>query len=131
MNVSFPSVHVGGRTFQIQEVRDGTMCDDLGEILFALGRINVAPNQAEDCLLDTILHELVHAIDFVYGSTGAYLTEEQVVRITGGLLTVFSDPRNVEFCRFLLEKAKSTPIKEIVESKKSKRTSLKRSGKKP
>ena len=114
---SFPAIHIGNRTFQIREAKDGTMCDHLGEVLFTLGDIYVAPNQAEDCLLDTILHELLHAIDFVYGATETYLTEDQVVRITGGLLTVFSDPRNAEFCGFLLNKTEISK-KEVMKSKK-------------
>ena len=99
-------IHVGNRIFDIVEVTDGSMPDELGEVLFVLGKINLAPHQTLDCLIDTLLHEVIHAVDYVYGATGTYLTEEQVVRITGGLLTVLNDPRNTKFLDFLLKKRK-------------------------
>ncbi len=95
-------IHIGNRTFIAKEIRDGSMCDDLGEVLFTLGKINIAPNQTEDCLADTLLHEVIHAVDFIFGATGTYLTEEQVVRLTGGLLAVFHDPRNKAFMEYIL-----------------------------
>lgn len=95
-------VHVGNRLFHVREVDDGSIADSLGEVLFTLGRIDLAPNQTPDCLADTLLHEVIHAIDFVYGATGTYLTEEQVVRVTGGLLTVLNDPRNSELLNVLM-----------------------------
>jgi len=103
LSSEFPNkVFIGNRKFTIQQVSDGSMGDDLGEVLFTLGKINVLSQQSRDCLVDTILHEIVHAIDFVYGAAGHHLTEEQVVRVTGGLLTVLTDPRNVQLMKFLL-----------------------------
>ena len=95
-------VHIGNRIFEIKEVKDGSMEEDLGEVQFPLGVIKIAPNQTLDCLIDTLLHEIFHAIDFTYGANGNYLTEEQVVRITGGLLTVLSEPRNRYLVNFLI-----------------------------
>ena len=95
-------IYVGNRVFKTKEVEDGSIADSLGEVLFTLGRIDLAPNQTPDCLADTILHEVIHAIDFVFGATGTYLTEEQVVRVTGGLLAVLNDPRNSEFLSALM-----------------------------
>lgn len=95
-------IHVGNRIFEVRTIDDGSLTDDLGEVLFTLGRINLAPNQTPDCLADTFLHEVIHAIDFVFGSTGTYLTEEQVVRLTGGLLAVLHDPRNTGFLQSLM-----------------------------
>ena len=101
-------VYVGNRIFELVHIQDGSMTEELGEVLFAIGKINLAPNQTKDCLTDTLLHEVIHAIDFVYGANGTYLTEDQVVRVTGGLLTVLSDPRNAKFVEFLLEKNKTS-----------------------
>jgi len=102
-------IYVGNRIFEVVEVPDGFMCDDLGEVLFTLGKINLAPHQTEDCLADTILHEVIHAIDYVFGSAGTYLTEEQVIRLTGGLLMVLHDPRNSDLItRLLLLKDRRT-----------------------
>ena len=95
-------IYVGNRVFKTKEVEDGSIADSLGEVLFTLGRIDLAPNQTPDCLADTLLHEVIHAIDFVFGATGTYLTEEQVVRVTGGLLAVLNDPRNSEFLSALM-----------------------------
>ena len=95
-------IYVGNRVFKTREGEDGSIADSLGEVLFTLGRIDLAPNQTPDCLADTLLHEVIHAIDFVFGATGAYLTEEQVVRVTGGLLAVLNDPRNSEFLSALM-----------------------------
>ena len=95
-------IYVGNRVFKTREVEDGSIADSLGEVLFTLGRIDLAPNQTPDCLADTLLHEVIHAIDFVFGATGTYLTEEQVVRVTGGLLAVLNDPRNSEFLSALM-----------------------------
>lgn len=98
-------VHIGSRVFEVAEMFDGSMPDNLGEVLFSLGKINLAPNQTEDCLADTLFHEVIHAVDYIFGSPGTYLTEEQVIRITGGILMVLHDPRNAEFVnRFLLSK---------------------------
>ena len=99
-------IYVGNRIFQVKEIDDGSMVEELGEVFFTIGKINLAPNQTLDCLIDTLLHEVIHAIDYVYGATGTYLTEEQVVRVTGGLLTVLTDPRNKKFLAFLLKKRK-------------------------
>ena len=95
-------IYVGNRVFKTKEVEDGSIADSLGEVLFTLGRIDLAPNQTPACLADTLLHEVIHAIDFVFGATGTYLTEEQVVRVTGGLLAVLNDPRNSEFLSALM-----------------------------
>ena len=97
-------IYVGNRIFKVSEIKDGSMVDDLGEVIFSIGKINLAPNQTTDCLEDTLLHEVIHAIDYVYGATGTYLTEEQAVRVTGGLLTVLNDPRNKKFLDFLLKR---------------------------
>jgi hypothetical protein len=95
-------VYVGNRVFAVKEVEDGSISDSLGEVLFTLGRIDLAPNQTPDCLADTLLHEVIHVIDFVFGAIGTYLTEEQVVRLTGGLLAVLNDPRNSELLNALM-----------------------------
>ena len=98
---SVTKIHVGNRIFAVEEVEDGSVVDALGEVFFALGKVNLAPHQTPDCLADTLLHEVIHIIDYIFGSTGTYLTEEQVVKITGGLLTVLHDPRNRSLVSFL------------------------------
>ena len=99
-------VMLGNRTFSITKVTDGSMGDDLGQLLYTLGRINISSYQSSDCMADTLLHELIHVVDFTYGTSGNHLSEDQVVRITGGLLTVLSEPRNVEVFNFIFNNDK-------------------------
>jgi len=99
--IGVTQIYVGNRIFKVTEIKDGSIADSLGEVVFTLGRIDLAPHQTPDCLADTLLHEVIHAIDFVFGANGTYLTEEQVVRLTGGLLTVLNDPRNTGFLQAL------------------------------
>jgi len=104
MSNKLPSrVVVGNRSFLIEKISGENMGDDLGQLLFTAGRIKVDSQQVTDCLSDTILHEIIHAIDFTYGASGTHLTEEQVVRLTGGLLTVLTEPRNLKVFNFLFD----------------------------
>ena len=102
---------VGGRAFTVNVVTDGSIGDDLGQLLFTLGKIQVAPHQVSDCLIDTVFHEVIHAIDFTYGAAGNHLTDEQVVRLTGGLLAVLYEPRNIKLVKFLFQTVLEEAIK--------------------
>jgi hypothetical protein len=99
-------VVLGNRSFSIAKVTDGSMGDDLGQLLYTIGRINLSSYQSPDCLADTLLHELIHAVDFTYGASGNHLTEDQVVRLTGGLLTILSEPRNAKVFNFIFNNDK-------------------------
>ena len=101
-------VVLGNRTFSITKISDGSMGEDLGQLLYTIGRINLSSYQSPDCLADTLFHEIVHAVDFTFGASGNHLTEDQVVRITGGLLTVLSEPRNAKVFDFIFNDDKNS-----------------------
>ena len=69
---------------------------EFGWCYYVKGDIFLRPNQSEDQARDTLLHEVIHAIDNV---DSLNLSEEQVRRIATGLRAVFTS--NPEFARWV------------------------------
>jgi len=70
--------------------------DEFGMCFFIKGEIHVRPNQSEDQARDTLLHEVIHAIDNVETLN---LTEEQVRTLATDLRAVFT--ANPDFAKWV------------------------------
>lgn len=77
-----------GKTYSFQVVDKVDEEDSLGECHDVLQRILVRSGQKPDQLMDTILHEVVHAIDY---QMHLGMTERQVHAVAAGLTAVFLD----------------------------------------
>jgi len=80
-----------GKTYNFQVVDKVDDADSLGECNDVLQRILVKSDQKPDQLMDTILHEVVHAIDY---QMHLGMTERQVHAVAAGLTAVFLDNPN-------------------------------------
>jgi uncharacterized protein YpuA (DUF1002 family) len=83
-----------GKTYTLSLVDQVDDQDSLGECNDVLQRILVKSGQKPDQLMDTILHEVVHAVDY---QMHLGLTERQVHAVAAGLTAVFLD--NPDFCK--------------------------------
>lgn len=77
-----------GKTYSFAVVDKVDDLDSLGECNDVLQRILVKAGQRPDQLMDTTLHEIVHAIDY---QMHLGMTERQVHAIAAGLTAVFLD----------------------------------------
>lgn len=90
------SLRILGKNFQIlweEKVAD----DAIGMCETHLQRIAMMKGLPLETEQDTLLHEVIHAID---ETVGLSLTEQQVIALASGLLAVFKD--NKEFTEYLL-----------------------------
>lgn len=70
-------------------------------------KIMVVTTQPEDNIKDTLLHEVLHAVDYCMATK---LTEDQVAALATGLLAVFLDnPELMEFLNARSDVAERNP----------------------
>lgn len=70
---------------------------DLGECKYPEQQITIQSGQAKEQEQDTLLHEVIHAVDEAMDTD---LSETQVRRMATGLLAVFHD--NPDFVKYLM-----------------------------
>ena len=96
------TVYVQGMPITITSEEYVDDADNLGECVLRDSRITLKERQALPCMRDTLLHEVIHAIDGSTSGPNKRLSENQVVRMTSGLLAALTDPRNRDFVAFIL-----------------------------
>ena len=94
-------IKVVGKNYAIEILDRVDEDDSLGYSDETNQKVLLKRAQHFEALKDTLLHEVVHAIDHAIGLD---LREEQVRGLAGGILQVLRD--NPKFARFLLERAK-------------------------
>jgi hypothetical protein len=77
-----------GKTYSLSVVDEVDEQGSLGECNDTLQRILVKSGQKPDQAMDTVLHEIVHAVDY---QMHLGLTERQVHSVASGLTAVFLD----------------------------------------
>jgi hypothetical protein len=85
-------VKILGKTYSVQVVDQVDEQDSLGECNDTLQRILVKSGQPPDQTMDTVIHEITHAIDY---QMHLGLTERQVHCVAAGLTAVFLDNPNL------------------------------------
>lgn len=93
------AIKVFGRKYRINYIPEYAGMTDMGHCDNTLLLINTKEHQLPIEETDTILHEVIHAIDFTVNTE---MTEHQVRTIATGLLGVLQD--NPEFAKYLIEK---------------------------
>ena len=97
MTVPFKSIRILGKDYQIiQDISYLSEQNYLGKARFAQQKILYSGDQGPESLQDTLLHEVIHVVDWTVKSD---LKENQVAAITSGLYAVFKD--NPEFFEWL------------------------------
>ena len=88
------AVRLMGRTFLFNYVKGSVLADqhDFGHIDFYNQVINVADGLTPVEEADTVLHELIHAVDL---SMGLEMSEHQVHHLATGLIALFQDSPEV------------------------------------
>jgi len=81
-----------GKDYEIIEAEASIMNDKVGICDYTKQKIYIAEGLAGDLYVDTILHEILHIIDF---TIGLGLTEQQIVGIAGSLYAVWKDNQNI------------------------------------
>ena len=94
------AVRLMGRTFLLNYVKGSVLADnhDFGHIDFYNQVINISDNLTPVEEADTVLHELIHAVDL---SMGLEMSEHQVHHLATGLIALFQD--NPEVALYLAE----------------------------
>ena len=112
------AVRLMGRTFLINYVRGSVLADDtdFGHIDFYSQLINISDNLTPVEEADTVLHELIHAIDL---SMGLEMSEHQVHHLATGLIALFQD--NPEVALYLAEDKFEKLTKDIKNGSKQQR----------
>jgi hypothetical protein len=81
---------VGSACYGVHFLPDVRSDDDekrLGQVHLIGGRIELDANAPFDVIRETLLHEVIHAVDY---QTRCELTEDQVFRLSMGLATVLA-----------------------------------------
>lgn len=95
-------VRIFGRDFQVNFKPAEHMVDDLGTTHANDSKIDIRMGQSPLEERDTVLHEVIHAIDH---TMEIGLKEKQVVVLAHGLIGVFQD--NPEFAKYIIEQIKT------------------------
>lgn len=101
--MNFESIKIIGKNYSVKE--DPELLHD-GKFGFSNSRtqsITYSPGQAHDQVRDTVIHEIIHAIDF---GVHLELKEEQVHALAAGLYATLND--NPELTKWLFGKPEST-----------------------
>lgn len=93
------SVRVIGKTYDIHYKTTMEEEDDLGEFDPALQKITIKKGQPLETEQDTLLHEVMHAVD---SELNLNLSEKQVRGLATGILAVLKD--NPKFYQYLRRK---------------------------
>lgn len=99
MKLPFKRLNILGDRYQVaahKPVVEGK--EVAGLVEYRVGRIRVNPSQSDDQARDTLLHEVIHAIDNV---DALCLSEDQVRRVATGLRAVFT--ANPEFGKWVCQ----------------------------
>lgn len=108
------SLRILGKSWEVAEAP--TDFTDSGSCNRDYQKIVVSTTQPLDNVKDTLLHEVLHAVDYCMATK---LTEDQVAALATGLLAVFLDnPTIMEFLN-----AGSTATRDTGPRKRGKRTS--------
>ena len=102
MTIPLKSIRILGKDYEI--VHDNECLSDqnlLGKTKCTQQKIIYTDDQGAASLRDTILHEVLHAVDWTIKSD---LKETQVAAIASGLYAVFKD--NPEFVEWLMKDMK-------------------------
>ena len=94
------SVRLLGRTYDIKYVNGSALADghDFGQIIYPLHLITILDGQTPVEEADTVLHELIHAIDLTMGLD---MSEHQVHHLATGLMALFQD--NPDIAKYFAE----------------------------
>jgi len=95
-----PNVRVLGKTYKIQSLPEHVMDGEFGACNYAYQLIKYNQKLAPDELKDTLLHEMVHVLD--YGMQLG-LKEKQVHTIATGVYSLMKD--NKEFFEWVMSDA--------------------------
>ncbi len=90
------TIRILGKTFEILWV-DEVAEDAIGMCETFRQRITMSKGLPVETEQDTLLHEVIHAVDETMGTS---LTEQQVLALASGLIAVLRD--NKEFTEYLL-----------------------------
>ena len=108
------SLRILGKTWIVEKAPEDFT--DSGSCNRDFQKIIVCTSQPEDNVKDTLLHEVLHAVDYCMATK---LTEDQVAALATGLLAVFLDnPTLMEFLN-----AGSTATRDTGSGKRSRRAS--------
>lgn len=112
------TVRLMGRTFLFNYVKGSVLSDDhdFGHIDYYGQVINISDNLTPVEEADTVLHELIHAVDL---SMGLELSEHQVHHLATGLIALFQD--NPEVALYLAEDKFAKLAKDIKNGSKQQR----------
>lgn len=103
-------IKIIGKTYRVEPVPE--MDDDCGACYDSKQLIKISEDLAQELAQDTLLHEVIHAVDFQMHTN---LKERQVSALASGLTAVFKE--NPEFVKYILAgktpkaAAKTTPTK--------------------
>ena len=92
------SIYILGHCWKVQTMDDLT---DFGECDFNHRTIRLRRNQSEEQLIETLLHEINHAIWSMTDLEDKDKEETTVTRLAMGLASVFFDERNRGFKELL------------------------------
>lgn len=95
-------VDVVGKRYSIEPMEGGPGSGPIGLCVDTQCKILYTADQADQQLQDTVLHELLHAIDY---AMALELTERQVQAMSAGVLQVLQ--ANPEFTRWLIRRKKA------------------------
>lgn len=89
------AVRIGHMIFRIEvsEFDDSAANHEFGHTNIMNQKIRIRPNQPAQCLANTFLHEVLHAIHWVYGLWTAESPDEELYtnQSTNGLMAFFQD----------------------------------------
>ena len=92
------NIRISGREFKVkfQKVKNlGKYSDIAGRVVVDLQKIWIDKGNALGRQQEVLLHETIHAVDFL---AGLHLSEETTTALANGLLAIMRDnPRFVEF----------------------------------
>lgn len=89
------TIRILGKTYSVSLDED---MSNYGECNYKKQTITYSPRQHDDQLKDTLLHEIIHAVDH---AVHLELSEKQVHALAGGLYAVLKD--NPELSKWLTE----------------------------
>ena len=92
LHVKIPKkLKIGGFDYKIEvnarQDRELRSDSDWGQCAYRLKRITIDSDSSEQQMSETFLHEIIHAIDGIYGHYA--LTEDETQHLGNGLLQVF------------------------------------------
>lgn len=88
-------IKIIGKTYRVEPVPE--MDDDCGACYDSKQLIKISEDLAQELAQDTLLHEVIHAVDFQMHTN---LKERQVSALASGLTAVFKE--NPEFVKYIL-----------------------------